>query len=376
MPRLLLVPLVVTLGLAGAGVDRAEAPPAHLDVGRWHLQSNAWVNLNQRLLCEAQADLAPLASLRADELARWKAASDAYRSWVGRRSPVVDPELAALDDALAATDGDRLPPGLPAAPAAALAALMPIYRAREWPHDDRVNRFWMATAEPLLRWAGEELAAAHARAYGVPFPTDIRVDAAACGWKFGGYTVGEGARAHVVIAANEPGYQGFRALEMLLHEPSHAIVGDTSGAIGGDLVRLGRELRVDVPWNLWHAVLFYTSSELTRRALADRGVDYRPVTEEMWTRGFAAFEAPLRRDWQAYLDGALSREEALRRILLATGRPKEPAAESTREPSQSRSPHSPASTARPSTPAISRSSIRSCGTEYSSFEGTASRWWP
>ncbi len=127
----------------------------------------------------------------------------------------------------------------------------------------------------------------------------------------------------MVVTSTEPGYQGFAALEMLMHEPSHAIVGATSGAIGTDLARAAREVSVRPYSNLWHAVLFYTSGELTRRSLARRGVrDYRPVILDMYKRGFAGFRQALETHWQAYLDGKVSREAAIRQILIETAPPK------------------------------------------------------
>src|SRR3712207_9297949 len=62
--------------------------------------------------------------------------------------------------------------------------------------------------------------------------------------------------------------------------------------------------------NLWHAILFYTSGELTRRALARRGVsDYQPYILGMYGRGFGGFRRALETHWQAYLDGKVSRSE-------------------------------------------------------------------
>lgn len=108
-----------------------------------------------------------------------------------------------------------------------------------------------------------------------------------------------------------------------MHEPSHAIVAPVSGAIGADLARASRELGIQPYSNLWHALLFYTSGELTRRALARRGVrDYRPVIANMYEGPFRGFQRPLEAHWQAYLDGSISREEAIRRILVETAPPK------------------------------------------------------
>jgi hypothetical protein len=325
-PRRLIALFAVALCAATyAGPARVFAQGrgrAEVKVGRYRLQSNPWVNLHQRLIHEAKFSTAPPASLAGDDLLKWKQAVEAYKLFLGKRSPIVDGELVRMNAALSATSASKLPASIPAAAKKALEAAMPLYAAAQWEEDDRANRFWMAVAEPLLASLGEELAEAHAKAYATPFPSKILVDVSPLAWEFGGYTVGEGDHAHTVISSTEPGYQGFKALEMLMHEPSHAIVDGNSAAVGADISKLSKELGVKPRYNLWHAILFYTSGELTRRALARRGVsDYQPNVLGMYSRGYGGFKQPLETHWQAYLDGKLSREEAIRRILVETTTP-------------------------------------------------------
>jgi len=306
-------------GLVLAADVSAQDRPS-LTVGRYRLQSNPWVNLHQRLLYEAvfKAERPP-AGLSADGLAKWKQAVEDYRAYVGRRNPIFNDELVLVNDTLAETTADRLPDKIPAGAKRVLEAAMPLYRAAQWEEDDRANRFWIAVAAGLLASAGEELAEAHAKAFGVPFPKNILVDVTSFAWQFGAYTVGEGESAHAVISSTAKGTQGFAALESLMHEPSHAVVGSVSHAIGSDLKRLSDETGLKPMANLWHAILFYTSGELTRRALARRGVsDYQPYILGMYRRGFGGFRASLETHWQAYLDGKVSREAALRQILVET----------------------------------------------------------
>jgi hypothetical protein len=93
----------------------------------------------------------------------------------------------------------------------------------------------------------------------------------------------------------------------------------SSGAIGGDLARAAAELGLRPPHNLWHAILVYTSGELTRRALARRGVTgYKPFIANMYEGPFRGFRQPLETHWQEYLDGKVSREAAIRQILIET----------------------------------------------------------
>jgi hypothetical protein len=287
---------------------------------RWQLQSNVWVNLHQRLMYEAR--FGPVKPLADNE--QWKSAIEKYRAFLGKRNPIVDEELKAMNAALSATKGAKLPGSIPHAAAAALESAMPLYRANQWPEDDRINRFWISVAEPLLASAGEELVAAHEKAYGRAFPKRILVDVTSYGWEFGAYTVPLGADgAHVVMQSQDnPGGEGFYALESMLHEPSHVIVDDRSGAIGEDLVRVTKETGIRPYSNLWHAILFYTSGELTRRALDRRGIhDYKPIILQMYDRGFRGFRQSLETHWQAYLDGKESREAAIRQIVIETAPP-------------------------------------------------------
>ena len=302
----------------GPAMRRAGAQPT-TKVGRYLLQSNPWVNLHQRLLYDARFKGATPAALSGEDLAKWNKAVEIYRMFLGGRNPIVDDELKVLNATLSKTTTFELPNSIPDEASTALKIAMPLYRSAQWEEDDRANRFWIAVAEPMLASAGEELADAHARVYAGPFPTHILVDVSAFAWEFGAYTVGQGDSAHAVISSTVPGNQGFAALEALVHEPSHAIVGATSGAIGADLTRIAKDLGVKPRHNLWHAILFYTAGELTRRALAERGVsNYQPAILGMYERGFGEFRQPLETHWQAYLDGKISREVAIRQILIET----------------------------------------------------------
>ena len=304
---------------SGPAIRRAVAQTA-TNAGRYRLQSNPWVNLHQRLLHEARFKTPPPAALSGDDLSKWNKAVEAYRAFLGKRHPIFDDEIIRLNATLSKTSTRDPPASIPEAASKTLQAAMPLYRSAQWEEDDRANRFWIAVAEPMLSSAAEELADAHAKAYATPFPKHILVDVSPLAWQFGAYTVGQGESAHVVISSTDPGYQGFAALEMLMHEPSHAIVAsDESGAIGADLKRAANALGVRPLSNLWHAILFYTSGELTRRALAKRGVrDYQPVITNMYEGPFSGFRQPLETHWQAYLDGKVSREVVIRQILIET----------------------------------------------------------
>jgi hypothetical protein len=289
-------------------------------VGRFKLQSNAWVNLHQWLMYEASfKDGHPPAGLDANQLKKWNELVTAYKTFIARHDPISGDELIRTNETLSATRDFTLPATVPKAAADVLREAMPIYHVTQWPEDDRVNRFWISLAVPLLRAASDDLAAANSKAYGVAFPTHILVDVSSFGWQFGSYTVGEGDHAHAVMSSLDPANQGEWMLESLFHEPSHAIVDANSGAIGNEIAKLSKELGIKPRYNLWHAILFYTAGELTRREWLKLGVsDYQPIITRMYSIQFQGFEQPLRTHWQAYLDGKRTREEAIRQILIDT----------------------------------------------------------
>jgi hypothetical protein len=74
-----------------------------------------------------------------------------------------DDELVRVNAALSETRSSTLSASIPEEASAVLQSAMPLYRAAQWEQDDRVNRFWIAVAAPLLVSAAEELAAAHAK---------------------------------------------------------------------------------------------------------------------------------------------------------------------------------------------------------------------
>jgi hypothetical protein len=299
---------------------------AGVKVGRWHMQSNPLVNLHQRLLYQTRFSDEKPSVIAGDDLIKWNHAVADYRAFVGKRDPITDDELVRMNAALSAATGFSAPKDIPRTAAKILDAIMPVYRKAQWAEDNRINRFCMSVAAPMLEAAGEELVAAHEKAYEMPFPKHILVDFAALGWQFGAYTVGDEDHAHVVMQSqNNPAAEGLMILESMIHEPSHVLVGSTSGAIGGDLTRISKELGIRPYANLWHAILFYTAGELTRRAFAHQGVlDYKPIILQMYAGPFKGFRNSLEKHWQAFLDGKMSRDDALRQIIIETAPPKRP----------------------------------------------------
>jgi hypothetical protein len=173
----------------------------------------------------------------------------------------------------------------------------------------------------MVRDAGEEIARAHSRAYGLPWPEAVRVDAAAYGGRFDAYTMmGQMAGVHATISSRSPGYWGFGALESVFHETSHALVNPMNGPVADAIQKHSKRLGIDPPRDLWHAVLFATTSELTRRALATRGIDYKPFAVGMFTDVWPRYREPIENFWISYLDGRLTFDDAIGKIVEAASK--------------------------------------------------------
>jgi len=279
---------------------------ALLLASRFELQSNFWMNLHSRLQEAA-------ASKQASSDKAWNDAVDAYRKHFGRRSPVFDAEYMAIGNALTDTPENATPSGIADAVRDALVAAAPLYRKTQWASDDRANRFWIDVARGMLHDTEEELIRGHEAVYGKKWPARIRVDVVPYATPLGAFTTGDTKLTHTTLSSVHPNYRAFNGLELLLHESSHGVFDEELVA---DRAKL---LGVKPPADLWHAILFYTSGELTRRALAARGVpDYKPVAYIVGVytrRDFPKYLPLLETTWQQYLDGKTTRDAAIDEMI-------------------------------------------------------------
>ena len=99
-----------------------------------------------------------------------------------------------------------------------------------------------------------------------------------------------------------------------MHEPLHALVEPLMAALQRHAAAQGQGKRP--PRQLWHAIIFYTAGELTRRAIPQH-VPYA-VANGIWNREpWSAFRKALDEHWRPYLDGQITFDEALHRLLGA-----------------------------------------------------------
>ena len=278
------------------------------------------MNLHQTLMHDASSrEPRALSALSATELVAWDGAVSAYRKAGGGGSITFAEPMVALQDDLAqvADDASNAHIGGPLADEIRKAA--PVYRAHWWAQDDVANRFFIGYAAAMLRDAGEELARAHEAIYRQQLPKSVRVDITAYADPFGAYSQQLLDSGYVTtMSSRDSGYQGLAALEMLLHEISHAVVSPRNGTVANAIAAAASRLGMQPPRDLWHAILFATSSELTRRALAARGANaYVPSSKDMFTRVWPKYRQPIETFWYPYLSGEGTLEEAIEKVVAA-----------------------------------------------------------
>jgi hypothetical protein len=287
------------------------------------LHSSFWMNLHQTLIADAMRSTPrALPALSAEELTAWNEAVGTYRTAGGRGDMTFARPMLITTDALTqvADEATELLIDTPLKDALLRAA--PAYRKHSWTADDQANRFFIVYAAALLREAGDGLIRQHEAVFRTPWPTRIRAYITPSAGPFGAYTtVGLSGGVITTMSCRDEGYQGLRALEMLLHESSHAVVTPNNGTVAAAIAAGAKSHGVAPPRDLWHAILFATSSELTRRLLADRGItSFVPSSVDLFTRAWPKYREPVEKYWMAYLNGQGTLEEAIDKIVVAIPR--------------------------------------------------------
>jgi hypothetical protein len=313
-----LVGMVVIAGCAGQ-VTRPEVRAA-----RFEFHSGAWINLHHVLWGEAlrrstpdhgRKDAVPedvdAAVLEGEDAQRWSAAIDVYVARFAGKDFTFDDEMAALNGRLSALEdaADVRGSGVAAEAAEALAAVMPIYRARWWPAHDRANRAWSEAVAAQLARHGEAMSRELARIYQAGWPAaPLRVDVVHyAGWSGAYTTLGPD---HLTVASGDPRNQGVGALEIVLHEASHAVVAPLRDALDRELAARGKRAR-----DLWHATLFFSVGDVVRRGVPG----YVPYADRLglYARAWPAYRAALVRAWAPYLAGRATFADAVRALVAA-----------------------------------------------------------
>jgi len=292
----------------------AELNPAAQAKPLFTFHSNAWLNLHHFARASARGGPAPT-NLSDEESRQWSEGVEFYKKYAGR-DLLLDAGMVDIKSALRGAEGKPSLDGIAIDPAlrATLERLMSIYQRRWWPEHDRANRAWIAAVQPLLDRHGVALGQALTRTYDSTWPSDpIPVDLSVTAGPNGAYTTGPPTL--VTMSSTERGLQGLASLEMLFHESSHSAVSNLFPRVR----QAAGEHNVSVPPQLWHAVLFYTAGELTRRELDTHGVAYSPYAgADLYTNlcGAGCREKVVEH-WTPRLDGRRSVGDSLSALVAS-----------------------------------------------------------
>jgi hypothetical protein len=264
----------------------------------------------------------PNNQLSSEQRQLWDAALDYYVNTMIKRDLLLDREMITINDQLAEAEGtpDLSKSGMSSELIKILESVAPVYRALWWPQHERTNRFWIAVATPLVQQFSQTLIKQLTDAYKAKWPTDlIRVDVVEYANWAGAYTTFDRAEKVHITISTDPGNQGFAALELLFHEASHSMVGPRNGAVARAIARECQAKNKPIPDGLWHAIIFYTAGEFTRRNLSEYGVsDYIPVAYRgLYARAWPKLQRPLELYWQPYLEGTVDFDKAMSNLINA-----------------------------------------------------------
>ncbi len=342
-PQTAFAALLAALLLA-AGSSAQETPPAsQAPAPVFEFHSGFWMNLHHFLY--QQARLRELAvnneskaspggseggALAPEDQQAWTGALDYYAADLAGRDLLFNGDMVNIKNRLAELEtcadlSGRSSPHCTSGMRRELIAILeraaPVYRARWWPAHDQANRSWIASVTPPVRQLGGELAQQLSETYHADWPAGpIRVEVVLYAGPFGAYTTLDPVR--LTISSSDPRNQGPAALEVLFHEASHALAGAVRDAIARECRMRGKP----IPRDLWHALLFYTTGEMVKRALsapdisAARGPGgYTPYAYRygLYARGWSAYQRLLERYWQPYLDGKVAFDTAVARLVSA-----------------------------------------------------------
>ena len=323
---------------AGANAPALQTLAVELVTSQQQLQvySAFWPNLHSVLWAEAWAarpvtageqsaagvlpERLP-ASATADERKAWAAAVAYYDEEIADLHPLFDAQSTAIRRTLLAAAAELPATGLTAAHRQVLVDVAPVYRKHLWAIHDRANREWVSAALARIASLSPAVPDRLATLYGTPwFKAPLRVDVVRVSSREGAFTSMEPAPGHITLSSSSPNAQEWAAAEVILHEATHLLFLPMVKMFGAELQAQGKLRKGPIETSnalVWHAALFYSTGEVVRRALQERGIAYAPYVYQtgMFERAWPHFRAPIETHWKAYVDGTLPRDEAIKRIV-------------------------------------------------------------
>ncbi len=200
-----------------------------------------------------------------------------------------------------------------------LAAAAPAYRACRWEAQDRQNRAWVEGV--MARLGKHEVAIGRRLAtlyqmdwHGLP----MRVDMVPTAAPHGANTWILDPGGHIQISS---AVKPAEALETVFHEASHTLNAPwRPDPVPAALAEAAKQAGVELPRDLWHIVLFYTTGEAIRAILEAAGEPpYTPFMDGLWSGSWAPLREPVETVWPAYLAGERTLPEAAIQLMKDAG---------------------------------------------------------
>jgi hypothetical protein len=197
-----------------------------------------------------------------------------------------------------------------------LRSAMQVYRTHWWPSHEALSRNWIQVVTERLRRQEDTLVSRIERAYGGSFPEDgARVFVTPYSNWAGAYATVRPLQISVAARRYTPTEAG--AMETLVHETAHSTA--FSWPLKSALREAFAAYDAEPPGRLWHAIIFYTSGEITRKYVAadtsfqHYGARYGLYDDAEWARWVEALD----QHWRPFLNGTVERDRAYRRVAEA-----------------------------------------------------------
>jgi hypothetical protein len=318
--------LIASVVVATSVLSAQDASELAFVQSPFRVYSAFWPNLHHVLLTEAMArrgsagarsgtsSATPAtAPLTLDERRAWDDAVSYYERQLADRHPLFD--MGPIRKAMLAATAELPPRGLEPAHGQALAAAAPVYRSHWWRAQDLANRAWIEDAMSKVVSLSPGVPERLASLYKTPwFTRNVRVDVVPIASREGAFTATDPAPAHITISSSSPIVADWTAAEVLFHESSHGLALPMVEAFAIEAQAQGKNAR-----DFWHVALFYMTGEVVRQALAGRGITYEPYLYKtgLLDRVWPQFKPLVETHWRAYVNGEISREDAIRRIVAS-----------------------------------------------------------
>jgi hypothetical protein len=308
--------LSIILAACALGARAAEV----VRVAPWEFHSSFWMSAHQALDEEAAgATTRSVTALSPAEQTAWNEAVAVYRK-AASDGPFAAPQMLMETEKIREVADDETPP-MGRLLGEALAKGAPIYRKHWWAADDKANRFYIGYAAAMVRNAGESLLRSHEAVYGVPMPKRVRVYVTPYAGKYGAYTLSGTGGVYMTLSHRHAANRGLAALETLVRESARAVVDLNKGSLAAAIRTAATKRGIEQPRALWQAIQYATSSELTRLALADRGVpDFPSPGLDLLTQVWPQYRKPLEEHWFRHLRGEATLAEAIDKLVDAVPR--------------------------------------------------------